>query len=220
MTDPIFVNCPKGVWTKVASDIRGGRISRVTTGSIYSWTYRIPEEPAPVLSEGVTLFSKNNTEKIMQTSGIDLYIFCRRKAGSVRIDDAAVFVENLPQDQTTPWNDFYFVQANGAPTTLTADSVVGDRIISVDCNASGSAGEIIYDYNHAFEESLNPTLLVHFTLNYKINKPKHASTWSLNVINATGVKEFYGFRRNLQTGEIEPEMEAIVIPNISYKIEF
>ena len=96
----------------------------------------------------------------------------------------------------------------------------GDRYIPVDYSASGNSGEIIYNYNKAFNESLDPTLFVHFTLNYKINKTKHASTWSINVINATGVKEFYGFRRNLQTGNIEKELEAIVIPNISYKIEF
>jgi hypothetical protein len=96
----------------------------------------------------------------------------------------------------------------------------GDKTIPVDYAASGNSGEIIYDYNSAFSESLDPMFLLHFTVNYKINKQKHASTWALNVINATGVKEFYGYRRNLQTGEIEPEMEAIIIPNISYKIEF
>jgi hypothetical protein len=96
----------------------------------------------------------------------------------------------------------------------------GDHYIPVDYVASGSSGPIIYDYTRAFEESLDPGFLVHFTVNFKRNKTKSASTWSLNVINATGVKEFYGFRRNLQTGEIEPEMEAIIIPNISYKIEF
>ncbi len=96
----------------------------------------------------------------------------------------------------------------------------GDRYIPVDYSLSGSSGSIHYQYNKAFGESLDPSLFVHFTLNYRINKPKHSSTWSFNVINATGVKEFYGFRRNLQTGVIEREMEAIIIPNISYKIEF
>ncbi|MDX1285791.1 MAG: hypothetical protein R3182_12295, partial [Draconibacterium sp.] len=96
----------------------------------------------------------------------------------------------------------------------------GDHFIPVDYDASGNKGPIMYDYNRAFEESLDPTLFVHFTVNFKRNKNKTASTWSLNVINATGVKEFYGFRRNLRTGEIEPEMESIIIPNISYKVEF
>lgn len=96
----------------------------------------------------------------------------------------------------------------------------GDHIIPVDYTASGSSGPIVYNYNNAFEESLDPSLLFHFTVNYKRNRTKHASTWSFSVINATGVEEFYGYRRNLKTGEIEPEMESIIIPNISYKIEF
>nr|WP_321354161.1 carboxypeptidase-like regulatory domain-containing protein [uncultured Draconibacterium sp.] len=96
----------------------------------------------------------------------------------------------------------------------------GDRFIPVDYEVSGDSGPVVYDYNRSFSESLDPTLFVHFTINFKRNKEKTASTWSLNVINATGVKEFYGFRRNLKTGEVEPEMEAIIIPNISYKIEF
>lgn len=96
----------------------------------------------------------------------------------------------------------------------------GDRYIPVDYEASGTSGPIVYANKNAFEVALDPTFFTHFTVNFKRNKPKYASTWSLNVINATGVKEFYGFRRNLQTGAIKAEMEAIIVPNISYKIEF
>lgn len=96
----------------------------------------------------------------------------------------------------------------------------GDHYVPVDYEASGTSGPIIYDYERAYEESLDPGLYVHFTVNFKRNKAKYSSTWSLSVLNATAVKEFYGFRRNLKTGAIEAEMDAIAIPNLSYKIEF
>jgi len=96
----------------------------------------------------------------------------------------------------------------------------GDRIIPVDYIASEIENEIVLNENLAFRDKLDPTLVFHFTSNYRINKSRYTSTWSLQVINATGVKEFYGFRRNLKTGTIEANKEAIVVPNISYKIEF
>lgn len=40
------------------------------------------------------------------------------------------------------------------------------------------------------------------------------------MINLTGYKEFYGYRYNLRDNTIDEEREMIMIPNISYKIEF
>jgi hypothetical protein len=96
----------------------------------------------------------------------------------------------------------------------------GDRIIPLDYPATKIAGEIVYKDERAYEERFDPSLLLHFTINYRINKPGHSSSWTLQVINATGVKEFYGYRMNLKSGEPEQNREKIVVPNLSYKIEF
>ena len=65
-----------------------------------------------------------------------------------------------------------------------------------------------------------PVLLLHATLSFRINGRGHTSTIALNVLNATGVKEFYGDQYNFVTRGVEPNNEAIIIPNLSYKIEF
>lgn len=54
-------------------------------------------------------------------------------------------VENIKQDNTSPWNDFYFVQAIGGPTVLTAavpdPSITPSRILSVASVANISIGD-------------------------------------------------------------------------------
>ena len=53
------------------------------------------------------------------------------------------------------------------------------------------------------------------------NKPeKSAHEFALKVINATMSKEYPGHKYNLKTQQVEPDSEFIMIPNISYKIEF
>ncbi len=96
----------------------------------------------------------------------------------------------------------------------------GEKITPINQEASQLLGEVVYVESQAFEENLDAAVHLHFTINYRINKPKHTSVWSFNVINATGIKEFYGYWKELDTGKFVPNEEAIVIPNISYKIEF
>ena len=96
----------------------------------------------------------------------------------------------------------------------------GDRISPVDETGTLLAGEVVYDENRAFSERKPDMLVVHGTVNCQLNRPKVAHTISLKVLNATGAKEFYGYRYNLTTGQLDPHREALVIPNLSYKVEF
>jgi hypothetical protein len=61
---------------------------------------------------------------------------------------------------------------------------------------------------------------LHFTVSYTINKHHLSHEFAVKVLNATGYKDFCGHRYNFKTGNVEEEREAIVIPNVSYKIEF
>lgn len=47
-----------------------------------------------------------------------------------------------------------------------------------------------------------------------------AHKFALKVLNLTGYKDYYGHRYNYLTGQVEPEREANIVPNISYRIEF
>ncbi|HNY08001.1 MAG TPA: TonB-dependent receptor [Bacteroidales bacterium] len=96
----------------------------------------------------------------------------------------------------------------------------GDHISPVNVQASLEEKDVVYDEYHAFSNRKPDVLYVSTTISYRINKAHHASIWSLQLLNVTGTKEFNGYRYNYIANKIEKEQEAIIVPNISYKIEF
>lgn len=89
MANPSIVACPTGVWTIVATNVVTGNIHRLKTISKYLQTYRLTGESAPVnLSEAVPMFEgpDKRIEQIQSNQAIDVYIWCKRVAGSVRVD--------------------------------------------------------------------------------------------------------------------------------------
>ncbi len=96
----------------------------------------------------------------------------------------------------------------------------GDHYSPVNDEESLNKQDVVYDEIHAFEKQLSPAFLGHFTVSYKINRKKVAHEFAIKVINATNYKEFYGHRYNFKKHTIEEEREALMIPNVSYKIEF
>ena len=54
-------------------------------------------------------------------------------------NDIDVFV----QDQISPFNDFYFIQIIGTPTTLTADTVIDSRFVTVASISNISIGDYV-----------------------------------------------------------------------------
>jgi hypothetical protein len=96
----------------------------------------------------------------------------------------------------------------------------GDRISPLDMQSSLASKEAVYNENLAFADSKPAVCYVDFTINYKINRQHHSSTWSLKLINALGAKESYGYRYNYRTRTMELEQDALLVPNFSYKVEF
>lgn len=47
-----------------------------------------------------------------------------------------------------------------------------------------------------------------------------AHEFAAQIVNFTGYKDYYGHRFNHKTGKVEPEREANMVPEISYKISF
>ncbi len=96
----------------------------------------------------------------------------------------------------------------------------GDRYSPVDLAVSLAQHEVVYDETHAYSQQLSPAFLGHFTISYKLNCRKVSHEFAVKMLNVTGYKEFYGHHYNFQTNTITENREAIVIPNISYKIQF
>ena len=44
--------------------------------------------------------------------------------------------------------------------------------------------------------------------------------FSAKKMNISGYKEYYGYRYNFKNDNVEQERDAMIMPNISYKIEF
>lgn len=112
-------------------------------------------------------------------------------------------------------NNKNLISANGRFTLMG-----GDRLSPVDEAASVAAGEVIYDETRAFSAQKPNNFHVHLGMFYRKNRLKHASIWSVQLINVVGSKEFYGYKYNLKTDQVEKDEEMIVLPQISYKIEF
>jgi hypothetical protein len=96
----------------------------------------------------------------------------------------------------------------------------GDRVSPVDYTRSLATGDVVYDETRAFENRKPATWYIDFTASWSRNKASHASTWSLQFVNLLFQKEFYGYRYNFRNNSVEPHREAVVIPNISYRVDF
>lgn len=90
----------------------------------------------------------------------------------------------------------------------------------LDEEASLEAQEIIEDESRMFTAQEPNVVHLDLSINYRKNREKWSGVWSLQMINILGAKEFYGYQINIQRGQIEEEQEVIILPNLSYKIEF
>jgi hypothetical protein len=91
----------------------------------------------------------------------------------------------------------------------------GRRYTPVDNAASSTAGDVIYDDSRAFSLREPPVVYADVTAEYRVNRSRSATIWSLQIINLTGYAEFYGHRFNLRDRRVEEDRETIVLPNLS-----
>lgn len=96
----------------------------------------------------------------------------------------------------------------------------GERYSPIDQEASILAQDAIYDASKAYSKQLDPALVGSFTFSYKINRKKLAHEFAVKIINITGYKEFNGHVYNYKENLVEMDKSSVVMPNISYKIEF
>lgn len=96
----------------------------------------------------------------------------------------------------------------------------GDRYSPVNEILTNMSKEIVYDETNAFNLQSQPSLNVHFTANYKINKAKSSREIALKILNLTGQPDFKGYQYNQIKNTIDKNLASVVIPNLSYKIEF
>ncbi len=99
----------------------------------------------------------------------------------------------------------------------------GNRIELIDEAATLNAQELVYgevNGNIAFSEQSDPLPILSVGVSLRRNKPKHAAIWSLQMVNATKTQEYVNDYFNVKTQTIEQKYKGVMIPNLSYKIEF
>ena len=99
----------------------------------------------------------------------------------------------------------------------------GNRKESIDKELSEMDRDVVYGETNGeltFAKQYDDTPIASVTLSYRKNKPTYSSVWSLQLLNATGTQEYSNDYYSLETGNIQTNYEGVVIPNLSYKIEF
>lgn len=99
----------------------------------------------------------------------------------------------------------------------------GNRVEPVDVASSLLKKDVVYGETGnqlAFSKKFKSEPVVSFTFSYRKNKPGYSSVWSLQILNANGAEEFAQDIYSIKTKRIEPVFEGIMLPNLSYKIEF
>ena len=95
-----------------------------------------------------------------------------------------------------------------------------ERYSPVDELESANQETAVYNENTPFSKSLSPAFVGFIGAKYCINRKRVSHEFAVQIINFTGYKDYYGHRFNHKTGKVEPEREANMVPEISYKISF
>jgi len=96
----------------------------------------------------------------------------------------------------------------------------GERVSPIDEVKTKQQRVIIYDESKAFENQMPSRYNLDLTLTYRMNKKRHSSVWALQLKNALGTPENYGDYFNMKTNKIESSKATVILPVLSYKIEF
>lgn len=96
----------------------------------------------------------------------------------------------------------------------------GERYTPILESQSIANERIITDESRAFENSFPTLVYADFTVNYRVNHRKSSSVFSFQMKNILGAPIYEGYNYNFQTKQIELSKSTLVIPNLSYKIEF
>ena len=95
----------------------------------------------------------------------------------------------------------------------------GQRYSPYDLAASRAAQEVMPDPYRAFERREPATFLLDVTATYRRNHRRHSEVWALQLKNALGARSF-DLDYNYRTRMVEAVREQLVLPVLSYKIEF
>jgi hypothetical protein len=97
----------------------------------------------------------------------------------------------------------------------------GERYSPVDMAKSLQEKMVIFDESKAFSNQLPATKYLDLTITYQINKPRYSSMWALQIKNVLAMPmSNANFAYNYKTGKVTNDKIVVILPLLSYKIEF
>ncbi|MBC8374945.1 MAG: TonB-dependent receptor [FCB group bacterium] len=96
----------------------------------------------------------------------------------------------------------------------------GARRSPTDILKTIAAQEIISDESRAFEEQDTDKAMLDISVTFRKNKAKYSSVWALQLMNALGSPTASCYEFDYELGQVQLVEEVIVVPSLSYKIEF
>ncbi|HBZ37842.1 MAG TPA: hypothetical protein DEO59_04975 [Balneola sp.] len=95
----------------------------------------------------------------------------------------------------------------------------GERYSPVLQAASMNAEEVVFDEKRAFSQQFDTHYIVDLSVTYRTNKENYSTLWALQVKNLLGAKD-PRFDYNFKTEKVDLIKEGLVLPLLSWKIEF
>ena len=96
----------------------------------------------------------------------------------------------------------------------------GERIIPLNIEETMAQEKITEDFSRAYQQKLPDAPILSLSISYRRNHPGFTGIWSFHIINALMHKDFQEYVFNPVKKKIEKKEDLLVIPNISYKVEF
>ncbi|MBP3193528.1 TonB-dependent receptor [Natronogracilivirga saccharolytica] len=96
----------------------------------------------------------------------------------------------------------------------------GERVSPVLEEKSRERELVFFDETRAFSNQLASTVYADLSVTWRMNRPGYSSIWALQVKNMLGRATAEGYNYNYKTESVELDKSVIVVPSISYKIEF
>jgi hypothetical protein len=96
----------------------------------------------------------------------------------------------------------------------------GERTSPVNEELSKLQSRVVYDESNAFAEQYPSACFVDLTLTFRNNKQKYAGIWALQIKNVLGAKMYDGYSFNYKINDVTRNEYVVVLPILSYKVEF
>ena len=96
----------------------------------------------------------------------------------------------------------------------------GERISPVNMTESLKAKSVVYDESKAFEDQSSPMYYLDLTITYRANKKRYSGVWALQIKNVLGSPLDEGYSYYYKKNKVEASKSVVVLPVLSYKVEF